>query len=72
MPKLFNLWNKDQTKDALCQSKLKGGAGLTIEQVLYFERCYTTKEEGIFKRRPVVLDTLCREEVVLDGVYYSI
>ncbi|KAF0976092.1 hypothetical protein FDP41_004768 [Naegleria fowleri] len=32
MPKLFGLWNKDQTKDALCRSKLKGGAGLSNDQ----------------------------------------
>ena len=33
LPKIFTLWNKDQTKDALCQSKVKGGAGLKMGQV---------------------------------------
>ncbi|KAF0971620.1 hypothetical protein FDP41_009843 [Naegleria fowleri] len=43
MPKLFRLWDKDQTKDALCQSKLNGGAGLTIEQAQPF---YDAKFDG--------------------------
>ncbi|KAF0974281.1 hypothetical protein FDP41_006891 [Naegleria fowleri] len=32
MPKLFDLWNKDQTKDALRQPELNGGAGLRDDQ----------------------------------------
>ncbi|KAG2373295.1 hypothetical protein C9374_012284 [Naegleria lovaniensis] len=33
MPKLFGLWDKDQTKSALCKHKLIGGAGLCENQV---------------------------------------
>ncbi|KAG2391989.1 hypothetical protein C9374_013474 [Naegleria lovaniensis] len=33
MPKLFGLWDKDQTKSALCKQKLIGGAGLHEIQV---------------------------------------
>ncbi|KAF0978059.1 hypothetical protein FDP41_002574 [Naegleria fowleri] len=43
MPKLFGLWNAEQTKAALCESESKGGAGLTIEQV---QPLYDAKFDG--------------------------
>ncbi|KAF0974265.1 hypothetical protein FDP41_006875 [Naegleria fowleri] len=38
---------KDQTKDELCQSKLNGGAGLTIEQAQpFYQRAFLSKFDG--------------------------
>ncbi|KAF0974642.1 hypothetical protein FDP41_006116 [Naegleria fowleri] len=43
MPKLFGLWNAEQTKAALCESESKGGAGLTTEQA---QPLYDAKFDG--------------------------
>ncbi|KAF0981225.1 hypothetical protein FDP41_013013 [Naegleria fowleri] len=61
MPKLFRLWDKDQTKDALCQSKLNGGAGLTIEQAQPF---YDAKFDGATLSKIVIKDKLIEKNKI--------